>query len=77
MENMLGNTLGTWGTYWELKGNILRTHSEPKMKKKSLPPPPNLKGKQARHLQCMLRPSHWLCMKFLFPKEFLTIFGLG
>ncbi len=35
MENMLGNTLGTWGTYlkpikihWELKGNTLRTRGE-------------------------------------------------
>jgi hypothetical protein len=48
------------------------------MKKIVSPPsfPPNLKGKNARHVECMLGPSIG-CMKFLFPKEFLTIFGLG
>jgi hypothetical protein len=25
---MLGNTLGTWGTYWELIGNLLITKWE-------------------------------------------------
>jgi hypothetical protein len=30
------------------------------MKKKSLLSPPKLKGKKARHLECMLGPSHWL-----------------
>jgi len=25
-----------------------------------LPPPQNIKGKKARHLQGMLGPSHWL-----------------
>jgi hypothetical protein len=39
-------------------------------------PLPNLKGKKARHLECMLGPSHWL-HEFLFPKELVTIFGLG
>jgi hypothetical protein len=45
--------------------------------KKKIPcsPPPNLIGKNARHLECTLGPSHWLCMKFLFPEEFLAIFG--
>jgi hypothetical protein len=64
---MLGNTLGTWGTYlkplkihWELKGHILRTHRE-QGGKKFLPPHPNLKSKKkARHIECMLGPSHWL-----------------
>jgi len=42
---MLGNTLGTWGTYWKLEGNIMGTKE--KWEKKSfrqqqppLPPPP-------------------------------------
>jgi hypothetical protein len=39
--------------------------------------PSNLKGRKPRHLECMLGPSHWLYMKFLFQKEFLSIFGLG
>jgi hypothetical protein len=28
--------------------------------KKILPSPPNLKREKARHLECMLGPSHWL-----------------
>jgi hypothetical protein len=55
------------------------------MKKILLPLPPaakpppankNIKGKKARHLECMLGPSHWL-HEFLFPKEFIANFGLG
>jgi hypothetical protein len=48
------------GTHGELKGNMLGTNWElGKNETKSLPPP-NLKGKKARHLQCMLQSSHWL-----------------
>jgi len=59
---MLGKILGT---HWELQRNIARTHWEArKNEKKSLPhpppPPQNIKGKKARHLECMLGPSHWL-----------------
>jgi hypothetical protein len=53
-----------WGTHWEPKKN----------EKKSSPPGPssqNLKGIKARHLECTLGPSIG-CMKFLFPKEFVT-----
>jgi hypothetical protein len=44
------------------------------------PPPPNpnpkLKGKKTRHFECMLSlPIGY--MNFLFPKLFVTIFGLG
>jgi len=56
-----------WGTYWELIGYLKGTYwehiwNEGKMKKNpSLPPfPPNLKGKKARNLECLLGPSHWL-----------------
>jgi hypothetical protein len=50
---------------------------EPKKNEKNPPPPPslspqNLKGIKARHLECTLGPSI-RCMKFLFPKEFVTI----
>jgi hypothetical protein len=51
MENMLGNTLQTCGTYWE-----------PRKSEKKIPPPPpppNLKGKLEMHLEC-IGPSHWL-----------------
>jgi hypothetical protein len=69
------------GTNWELKRNIVRTHWEPrKNEKKSFqhPPPQNLKGhNKARHLECMLWPFPIGCMKFVFSKEFITIFGLG
>jgi hypothetical protein len=58
------------GTHWELEGN--------KGKMKKIPPssPTNIKEKKLRHFQCMLSPPIG-CMKFLFPKLFITIFGLG
>jgi hypothetical protein len=79
MENVLRNTLRIWGTYWEhvgthweLKGNIVGTHWEPgKNEKNSLPPlitPQNLKGKESRHHECMLGPSHWLHAKKKFSR---------
>ncbi len=70
----LGNIMGS--SHWELKGNTVRTYWEPREKWKKILPTPNLKGKKAKHLGCLLGPSHWL-QKFLFPKEFVTIFGLG
>jgi hypothetical protein len=40
------------------------------------PPPPNLQGKkQGILMACLGLPIG--CMKFLFPKEFITIFGPG
>jgi hypothetical protein len=54
-----------WETHWEPKKN----------EKKSPPPSPssqNSKGIKAKHLECTLGPSIG-CMKFLFPKEFVTI----
>ncbi len=60
----LGSILGT---HWKLKGTVMRTHWEPgKNEKKSFTlslassPPQNLKGKKARHFDCMLGASHWL-----------------
>ncbi len=59
----LGNILATHsefecnlvGTHWEARKN--GKHSSPP----SPPPTPqNFKGKKARHLECMLGPSHWL-----------------
>jgi hypothetical protein len=48
------------------------------MKKKTSSPPNNLKGKKARHLECMLGWAFpFGCLKFLFPNEFVTIFGPG
>jgi hypothetical protein len=45
--------------------------------KKNLPPTTqNLKEKKSRHFECMLSLPIG-CMKFLFPKLFVTIFGLG
>jgi hypothetical protein len=49
-------------------------------KNPSLSPANNLKGQKARPLEHMLGPKIMLpigCTKFLFPKEFFTIFGLG
>jgi hypothetical protein len=50
-------------------------------RKKSLSPPPpppkkNLKEKKSMHFECMLSLPIG-CMKFLFPKLFITIFGVG
>jgi hypothetical protein len=69
MENMLRNILRTWGTYWELNGNALGT-------REILPPPyQNSKGKKASTLSACLVGLPIVCMKFLFPKEFITIFA--
>jgi len=50
-------------------------------RKKPFPHPPaaptqNLKEKKSRHFECMLNLPI-ACIKFLFPKLFVTIFGLG
>jgi hypothetical protein len=45
-------------THLELKGNIVGKHREPGKLKKNPFPPPNLRGKKATHLECMLGPSH-------------------
>jgi hypothetical protein len=54
-----------WGTHWEAKRNEKKPSPHP-------PWPQNLKGIKARHLECTLGPSIG-CMKFLFPKKFITI----
>ncbi len=41
--------------------NLMRTHWElGENDAPPLPPTPKLKWKKARHLECMLGPSHWL-----------------
>jgi hypothetical protein len=56
------------GIHWELEEN--------KGKKTSSPTPQNLKEKKSRHFKCLLNlPIGG--MKFLLPKLFVTIFGLG
>jgi hypothetical protein len=63
------------GTYCKLKRNMVGTHWEPeKVKNKSFPPT-KLKREKSTFSACLglLIGS----MKFLFPKEFVTIFGLG
>jgi hypothetical protein len=47
-----------------------------KEKMKRITPPPNLKEKKSRHFECMLSLPIG-CMKFLFQKLFVTVFGLG
>jgi len=72
---MLGKILGT---HWELERNIVRTHWEVgKNEKKSPPPTPKHKKKkdQGTLSACLGLPIG--CMKFLFPKDFITIFGMG
>jgi hypothetical protein len=60
-----------WEIHWELfgkKGNM----------KKSTPTPPsqNFSIKKLRHFECMLSLLIGY-IEFLFPKLFVTIFGLG
>jgi hypothetical protein len=49
---------------------------EKRKKSSPFPQTQNLKENKARHLKCMLSVPIG-CMKFLFPKQFVTIFGLG
>jgi hypothetical protein len=60
-------------TLWELEGNMLGTNEK---RKQILSPHPKLKRKKERHFECMLSLLIG-CMKFLFPKLFMTIFGVG
>jgi hypothetical protein len=63
------------GTHLELEENMLRTKEKWKKTSPTLPNP-KLKEKRPRHFECMLsRPI--ASMKFLFPKLFVTILGLG
>jgi hypothetical protein len=61
------------GTPWEHDGNTLRTREE----NKKIPVPPLKKKKNWTVHECMLSLLPIGCMKFLFPKPFVTIFGLG
>jgi hypothetical protein len=77
--------IANWGTYWELEGNIVQTYWEAAKNEKKLPPsplpspplPPKTKKekKQGTLSACLGLPIG--CMKFLFPKDLVTIFGLG
>jgi hypothetical protein len=56
-----GDFFCTQGTYWEPDGNLKGTKEN---------------EKKSRYFECMLSlPID--CMKFLFSKLFITIFGLG
>jgi hypothetical protein len=67
MENKLRNI-------WELKGNIVGTHRElGNFLKNPSPAPPKLKRQKSK--ACLSLPIG--CMEFLFPKELVTILGLG
>jgi hypothetical protein len=68
------------GTHWELEGNKMGTRREQGQNEKqnrSLSSNcPKLKRKKTRHLEC----NAWafpLASYMMFPKEFVTIFGLG
>jgi len=71
-----------WGIYWEPDGNLLQTQKEhgantlgTRESWKQILPATKLKRKKSTFSACLglLIGS----MKFLFPKEFVTIFGLG
>jgi hypothetical protein len=74
-SEVLGRTC--LGTHWELEehsGNLMGTRE--KWKQKPSPCPKTWKEKKQGTLSaCLGLPIG--CMNFLFPKEFVTIFGLG
>jgi hypothetical protein len=72
----LKEQLRAWGISREHDENMLGTHWEQGRKTKNASPPLPPKGKNRAHHECMLRLLIG-CMKFLFPKLFVTIFGLG
>jgi len=68
----IGNTLG------EHIGNLMGIHWEQRTNETNPPPTPktqNLNEKKSRHFECMLSLPIG-CMKFLFQKVMVTIFGL-
>jgi hypothetical protein len=76
----IGDTLGEhienlMGTHWEFEKNMLGTKEMKKSPITTLAHP-KLKRKKSRHFECMLSLPIG-CMKFLSPKLFITIFGLG
>jgi hypothetical protein len=74
-----GEHVGELGEHiGNLKGNIVRTHWEPEKNEKKIPaltPKVKRQKKQGTLSACLGLPIG--CMKFLFPKEFLAIFGLS
>jgi hypothetical protein len=60
-----GEHVRNMGTYWELVEDMMGTHWEHD----------GTKEKKSRHFECMLSLPIG-CTKFLFPKLFVTIFGL-
>jgi len=70
---LLGTPYGTtWGTLRELDENKLRTRWEQgKKAKKKLP-----QDEKRAHHECMLSLPIG-CVKFLYPKLFVTIFNLA
>jgi hypothetical protein len=71
LEEHIENLVNIVGTHWEFEWNMLGTKE-----KKSSPGPQNLKEKKSKHFECLLSLLVG-CMKFLFPKLFITVFGLG
>jgi hypothetical protein len=70
----LGTHYGTTQELEECQGNMLGTDWEHRRKKQTITPPPTPppKGKNRAHNECMLSLPVG-CMKFLFPKLFVTI----
>jgi hypothetical protein len=65
------------GTYWELKGNIVGTREFCNKSSSKPPLPPLTKKEKMQGTLSACLGLHIGCMKFLFPKEFITIFGLN
>jgi hypothetical protein len=74
----IGNIRNVLSTWWEPIGNLKRISWDQRKNEKKSSPHQKLKRKKKkkRTLSCMLSLPIG-CMKFLFPKLFVTIFGLG
>jgi hypothetical protein len=64
-QDAVGNTLGTYGTYWEPDRNPL---GQRKNEKNPPTPHPKLNRKKSRHFEFMLTLLPIGCMKFLCSK---------
>jgi len=73
IEN-LANIVRTW---WELKGNIVGTREFCNKSSSKPPLPPLTKKEKMQGTLSACLGLHIGCMKFLFPKVFITIFGLN
>ncbi len=80
----MGSRWGIWRTYWGIHwelgehiGNLMGTRENCKKSLSKPPLPPVMKKEKMQGTLSACLGLRIGCMKFLFPKEFITIFGLS